>query len=259
MRKILTVPLLLLGLLCISNLAKPEKNYPHLPPPTQNDSLETLLENAFLYRMRLMEEKSGMKFEDGWVPKVNFGRPDYVSNLAEFGASYDHETKEFWITKSFKAYYYIPNSLDSMQYLSKGAKGIIDHELGHALADQISRRHNGFMWPDIYAWVNQTDVEKYVAHVLTEGVGEYFEHLMSSDTLDTSTSSEWLPDGPSSWAWTQDTWAYNGGYFIVKPIIDKFGEKGILYISTHTFSYKDGDMRSAGIEYQKNALLELSK
>lgn len=258
MKKILTVTLLI-GLLCIPILTKPEKNYSYFMFFDQNDSTKIRWENAFLYRMRMMEEKSGMKFEDGWVPKVQFGRPDYISNLAEFATCYDQENELFWITKSFKVYYHIPNSIDSMQYLSKGVKGIIDHELGHALADQISRRHNGFMWPDINAWVNQTDVEKYVVHVLTEGVGEYFEHLMSSDTSDTSSSSEWLPDGPNSLVWAYDRWPYDGGYFIVKPIIDKFGEKGILYISTHTFSYKDKDVRSAGIEYQKNALLELSK
>lgn len=256
MRNIFIV--LALGSLLVGRtLSSKTKSFPpsNLPPAKLN-SLEERWDNAMLYRMKLIEKNSGIKFEDGWVPRMQFGRPHYISNQSDFSGCYDQESRSFWFTSAYKILCFVPTSMDSMDHLSETLKMLFDHELGHALSEQISYRRNGFIWPDTSIWRNQNNYERIGVKVLSEGIGEYFKYLTDKNFV---TSSEYLPDGPESYVWRESDWTYDGGHFVVKPIIDKFGEEGIVYITTHNLLFKDADVRTAAIEYQKEALRVLSE
>ena len=211
-------------------------------------STEAQWNTIFSERLSILEQCTGITFTDGWVPTMQFGAPDYISNSANFGGCYDQTQRSFWVTNAYR-------SMPATNELPEAVRLLVDHELGHALADQISCRKNGYTWPDTVAWKNQTDAQNLSDKILSEGVGEYFGRLLSSDT---STSAEWLPEDSGGLVWLTHSWPYYGGYWLVKPIIDQFGEKGIIYITQHKFSFEDSQIRQAGYLYQTQAIEKLS-
>ncbi len=222
-----------------------QKTYTPLPTAL---STEEIWGSAFQVRRMLIEEKTGIKFDTAWIPRMQFGIPSYITNRLKFGGCYAKATQSFWMPFSY--YNEPPDSV----FKSPRILMAIDHELGHALADQICRRKNFFAWPP--DTVSSTNEDTIAGKILSEGVGEYFGRLFTPDTI---ADSEWLPGGSSSLCRSMPKWEYYGGYWLVKPIIDQFGEKGIAYISSHTFSYEGNRIRQAGYEYQKKAIETLSK
>ncbi|MBP6926392.1 MAG: hypothetical protein KBB70_01700 [Candidatus Pacebacteria bacterium] len=226
-----------------------------LPKPLSTEEQWNI---AMLERVKVIEYRTGILFTEGWVPRMQFGAPDYISSTANFGGCYDQSIRAMWVTSAYRTLipFSAPGFAGDTNPLSETARMLIDHELGHALADQISYRTHRRIWPDTSAWRNQTGDQNLADKILTEGVGEYFGRLLGSDT---TTSAEWLPTGDGGFAWLMDSWPYYGGYWLVKPIIDRFGEQGIAYIAKHPLRFKDNKIRQAAYLYQEKAFKKLSK
>ena len=213
----------------------------------------TKWEHAVLLRKNVMERKFGIPFSNEWSPKVAFKNSDTIDGeIISYNGMYVSEDSSFRFNGRFKTAT-IPSIGDTVTPLADSIRLLIDHELGHALVDQLSRRLYNKTWPvktSFYSYWQAIEVR-----ILSEGMADYFRNMLSYDT---SSHIESLPDGPYGDIWKTSNWIYDGGYWTVKPIIETYGQKGLEYIMTNPLSVMSYDVRSACAEYQKIALEELA-
>ncbi|OGY89613.1 MAG: hypothetical protein A3B30_02160 [Candidatus Komeilibacteria bacterium RIFCSPLOWO2_01_FULL_52_15] len=197
-------------------------------------------QEAFTARICALEEKHGIAFDRGWVPQVTFDIPDHLHPMMRFqyGASYDPLTRGFMVSP-FRREVADPR--------------LIDHELGHALADQVSRRIGNGMWPDMKGWEDLSVDDRIGVNIISEGIGNYF------GGPDSNAEEGWLPESSADLTWMVRDFIYHGGHWLVEPIIKRYGERGIAYLVTHRFTFSGGDVRTPAKEYQRKALEELSR
>ena len=142
----------------------------------------------------------------------------------------------------------------------------IKHEVGHHIANFIAQKFGVGIWPRIESYShdrswyapNVEDVN-FSNRLVSEGIGTYFERKGKNEKLDFN-NWEWqeiLRKGNRSIE--EQTRAhhifYEGGYALVKPIIDKFESIGILYLIRNTQTIED--LRDAK-KYQDEALKNLA-
>lgn len=214
---------------------------------TANDINKERWQMAFISQIKIIEEKHGIKFDPEWKPKLIFEIPDDIPPQLRFnfGAQYIPESQSFAVSPSEE------REVDL---------SLIAHELGHALVDQISRRAGNGMWPNIQSFTNLEWDERMGISIISEGIGTYFEyHGIAPYPSDELHGFGWLPKGEGDLIWQQRDYLYNEGRWLVAPIIEKFGERGILYLVTHPLRFKDYKLRSAAMEYQRLALEQLAK
>ena len=214
---------------------------------TANDTNQERWQRAFVLRIGVIEEKHGIKFDDQWKPTLVFEIPgDIPPQLrSKFGAQYVPESQSFMVSPAAEREM-IPS--------------LIDHELGHALADQISQRTGNGMWPDVEGFARLEWDTRVGINVISEGIGTYFEYQGNAPyPKDDAEGDAWLPEGEGDPSWRDRDYLYNGGRWLVAPIIRKFGERGIQYLVTHPLRFKDAGLRTAAREYQRLALEQLAK
>ena len=209
---------------------------------------ESVWFSAFENRARVIEEKFGVKFDAKWKPKVEFARPESFPPTVEtpLAGRYIFATQSFLVSPRWKSDVRI---------------ALIDHELGHALADQVSRRIGNGAWPG--EWNGDVDqLEEMMArNFISEGIAEYFENIGKRHPKRTKGGYKNLPE---SW-FDQELWRniyrrYEGSYWIVQPILKRHGIHGLVYLMTHPFKYSlGGNVRGPALEYQKKAMEDLKK
>src|SRR3989338_3215302 len=220
-------------------------------PITKKSEKELVWEKAFASRIQVIEKMHGIKFDPDWKPTLTFKIPnDTPPQLRmRFGAQYFPETQSFVVSPTYES-----GDIDF---------SLIDHELGHALADQVNRRFGNKAWPNTEDFERLDWDERIGINIISEGIGAYFQHQGLAPHLnDGFSGDEWLPNGLVAILWqilrqSRDSF-YRGGRWLVAPIIKKFGERGILYLVTHRLRFDDYDIRTAGREYQRLSLERLS-
>ena len=132
----------------------------------------------------------------------------------------------------------------------------INHELAHYYLDTLSEKKINTDWPE---YDNLTVIEMVGIKLISEGTATYIERRMNSKE-DTFTDEKWpktLGGFFSSWELIpKDDIVYNGGFHLVKPIIDRYGERGIEYLIFNP--PKASEMYSLLI-YQQRILQELEE
>lgn len=109
---------------------------------------------------------------------------------------------------------------------------VLSHELGHFYADKLNETAGLGNWPN---FENKTFVQQQAIHLVSEGIGEYFEratHPKADDFKD----SNW-PAQISDFSILRIR--YNGGFHLVKPIIDLHKKAGIEYLIANPPQEKD--------------------
>lgn len=155
------------------------------------------------------EKEIGIKF--GLRPNIN-----YMTSPVTPGTTYDGETNTIWIDADETVS--PSNDIESIiqRLLKKGADKADEtlyHELGHAYLRKL-RLNNGIKLPADF-------LEKMKAKRVEEGVGEYFERRMTKyDGFESFRSVPWR---------------------MVKPIIDKYGEKGMIFMVSNLPEMKESD------------------
>ena len=116
----------------------------------------------------------------------------------------------------------------------------LDHELGHYYMDKLNENVGNGDWP--------TQMDLFTnpgTKVIAEGVAEYFNATINNkeDIYDKwpETIFDWTPVD-----------VYDGGCHLVKPIIDKYGQKGIEHLMENPPTLKDFD----NIQGYQNRILE---
>lgn len=198
------------------------------------DNLET--------RMQEIEEKLKIKFR---------GKPPGINELTnedeekDNSGSYDKYTNQIYIHTgllkipgwNFKR---VVAQVATLGYL-EDVNLTLDHELGHFYQDSLNESLGLGNWSNFI--VRPTKTKVISIKLISEGTAEYFEMKMSGEE-DNFTDEDWpenledfiIMDGslvglPIEW---NNHVIYKGGYHLVKPIIDKHGEKGIKYIIFNT-------------------------
>jgi hypothetical protein len=219
-------------------------------PAAEAGSTEEKWEQLMLSKMKILEKKFGVPFENGWSPRVSFTVEE------EYAAQYERRTHSFKVT--FWYQWLSLSTGDSLNWKDSIIINLLGHELGHALAEQISYRVRCAHWPDTVIWQSGPERKRMVQKILSEGVGNYFGSLLIRDTCD---QMYWLPKKKRNCTWNiENDWMYHAGLWVVKPILDTYGERGLLYVMNNTaFPGKSFNLRKAGKKYQKSALRELSK
>lgn len=129
----------------------------------------------------------------------------------------------------------------------------IAHELGHFYTDKLTEHLGNTFWN----WKAEGGVitHDFMARKLIgEGIAVYFERKWSGEK-DEFNDSEWPNSIVEFDKFKEDNRIfYLGGYHLVKPIIDKFGVKGITYLVEN---YPAQDLLNLPL-YQQRVLRALS-
>ena len=181
-----------------------------------------------------------------------------------FGARYNPYIRSFTFNPRFYAALnrWIgddPASIDSFFVQEPDLRVDIDHELGHQWSHDVARRTYQ------YDWFMPTDTKQWTAdrriglRILMEGVATYCERL-TSDAQD-PIGLMWLPTAWSDpeWYWEWPKITQEGGYSLVKPILDQYGERGLIYMLSHQLPIPDGNAYDALTQYQQQALQDLAQ
>lgn len=191
-----------------------------------NKSIQPYIEKNLTRLIEKQEQKMGIKHFG--VPKVKYGLPEDIPDIVKIAGAF----RGFY-TQENDTIYLVTGTLVTPEntwedllgnIFNLGETKIADetlyHELGHYYADKLAEMVG---LPGDVALSKEEIVPK---KIVSEGIAKYFEHK----TMGTEYNNlpEYLDDLEG---FTSDTdFYYNGGYQLVKPIIDKYGDKGIAYL-----------------------------
>lgn len=105
------------------------------------------------------------------------------------------------------------------------------HELGHFYCDAIAEEAGFGDWPKIYPLGKDENI--IGLRLVSEGIAEYMERKTCNSNLeDTFSDEDWPKDTRGFFldGELDNSVLYQGGYHLVKPILDKYGQAGILYL-----------------------------
>jgi hypothetical protein len=224
---------------------------------------EKVLSKAISIRAQKLEEKTGFRFDRNWMPNVSL-EWSLGTGVNGFNGMYKAETQTIYfpirvvyeLTARHKQSWSSLNA-DTVAQDDELAE-LLDHELGHELMDQVSRRNGLGPWFTEDRFARSSAGEKLGLDILSEGTALFFQRLNSRrDESDLSPQAF-----PATWEeqrfYPYRMVAYEGGYWIVRDVLNQYGERGLIWLMRHPFVARD-DMRTAAVTYRDLALRELSK
>jgi hypothetical protein len=224
---------------------------------------ETIFSKTIFLRAKNLEEKTGFRFDKNWEPKVclewSLGTTTNGSN-AIYKA--DTQTTYFPVRILYELTARHKGSSDSLNAETAASDDelaeIIDHELGHELMDQVSRRNGLGAWFTEKRFNASTDAQKLGLDIVSEGTAQYFQRV-NFPRDDSDLSELTFPaTAEQQKYYTYRMIAYDGGYWIVRDVLSKHGERGLIWLMRHPF-VAGYDMRAAAATYRELALKDLSQ
>jgi hypothetical protein len=180
-----------------------------------------------------LENEFCLKF-DG-LPKFDV---IYEFNLK--GGSYDNRTNTITINSKNTNYpgeHYINRFFQSLSGVQTGDfNEIMRHELGHYFHNRCKKK---FSIPTSIAdFPEKTKSDHFIDDVISEGIATYFQK--GKNVTITFNDNDWPEDITKYFNNRKicTSILYSGGISIVKPIIDRFGEKGIDYLTKYPPRFK---------------------
>lgn len=222
---------------------------------------EVVLSRALILRSWALETATKIKFDK--VPSAKLERLDYGRGQ-QYAGQYRSETEK--IIFSVSIWYDLNVRLAKSLRLAtpqevaadEDFQILADHELGHALADQVSRRsdHGPWFLPEKMLELKQT--EALGLHVVAEGVGIWFAQALHPSRERYSAQN--FPSNPEeSRFYTFEDIVHYGGYWLVRDILNKYGERGLVWLMSHPLTLNGDNMRLAVIACRECALTELAQ
>jgi len=227
---------------------------------------EEVLNKAVADRMNYLEHRYHIRFDRAAFKGATFGIP--AEHDQTFEAEYVPGESRIYVNRSFVFWFvrtkvcFGERAFEGVPQFSRSQKllTILDHELGHFWADHVSRKIGNGAWPSPYNFSELSWDQQCGLRVLTEGVAGYFSY--TTPDYNRKERAKSFPEESDAKYWYGrggQVAFYAGGYWLVRPILQRFREKGVEYIVTHPFYFEDGDARQAAKEYQRTALAELGK
>jgi hypothetical protein len=123
-------------------------------------------------------------------------------------------------------------------------RAILAHELGHAYVNQLSLAIGNGNWPDFSSLEGGPEGlwKSAGLKLVSEGIAEYFSKALGG-VKDDFSGSEWERIANDPYRTTYPD-AVRAGFHFVKPILDKFGERGMIYLIKNPPVVKDMDFTS---------------
>jgi hypothetical protein len=250
------------------------RNYSIVPPKTASAKTgkfvssgwtedEGMLSKAMSIRAANLEHKTRFKFDKDWTPKVSL-EWSVGGDIGGFNGIYKPETQTTYfpirilydLTARHKQ---SAGSLDAETAAGDDELAeLLDHELGHVLMDQVSRRNGLGPWFTEKRFGASTQGERIGLDILSEGTAVFFQNVyFPRDYRDLSVRT-FPATREEDRLYTYRMIAYDGGYWMVREVLNKYGERGLIWFLQHPFLARD-DTRPAAIVYRDRALKELSK
>ena len=140
-------------------------------------------------------------------------------------------------------------------------RSLLAHELGHFYIEYMMRKTAEESWMVPLRQRSLNTLDYFGLLLVSEGVGEYFECTLGGGCL-TEVKDEWFTD-----TYTEETFLstarvimYEGGYALMKPLLDRGVEEGVRYILDNPLvipvAFDIPDLRQA-LRYREKALREL--
>ena len=203
----------------------------------------TVLQQFAASRVRHIEKLVGVSFDGGGpvvkaVPMVDWYYAQYEPKSTAILVNAKHVSftgDRISISKDFK-----PNSI------SQSLEATLDHELGHMLTDQLSRRIGNGAWPPSDDQMARMSWGEIVGMKTTsEGIATW---IGLSGKCPTGASSASLASAKSVEAF------YAGGCWMVGDILAAYQERGLRYLILHPFTPgRNDDLPKAAAEYRAQA------
>ncbi|MBS3085206.1 hypothetical protein J4225_00800 [Candidatus Pacearchaeota archaeon] len=175
--------------------------------------IKNYIKNDLKYEMANQEQILGIKYLG--TPNIEYHMQPEIINLAP--GAYDAETDTIYINL------HLLTERKSLKQDLLRVKKTLNHELGHFYTDKLSERLGK---KDLFKFArgeNYLGVEVYPERLILEGIAEYFD-IEVNGGAHSFKDTDWPTDLD---AFNKTTAIYLGGYHLVKPIIDLYGEKGI--------------------------------
>jgi len=193
----------------------------------KDPEIKEYVEQNLEHIIEQQEEKIGITYPEE-RPKVEYTFPEEYIFLGASGVYNDKEntiylpsgllTKPEWDFGDFMATIFTFNS-------TADAKRVLDHELAHFYCDRMKEQALGQNY-HIFE-VNYFIPEERIANqLINEGIAKYVENKMNGEDKEIFPFEEW----PTEINGFSNRVIYDGGYALVRPFIDKHGEKGIQFI-----------------------------
>ena len=127
----------------------------------------------------------------------------------------------------------IEKEKDGLEVITKKKckiKPTLDHEIRHYFNDMLSESLGKGNWP----LEGITEYQEIALQIISEGIAGYAERKMNV-TYDSFEDKEWPKSYQGFWNFLNPDILdyrirYDGGYHLVQPIIDKYGEEGIKHL-----------------------------
>lgn len=163
------------------------------------------------------EQEKNLDFKYSGIPQILIGMPD-EKNVSTIGLYKMLEDKLYLDEAGFF------ENFENFENLNRSlVNAVLSHELGHYYSDKLteSKISENFYERDF------SRDEAIGLLIIQEGIAEYFGNYLGDSNPDFD-DSLW----PSRiFMLRLNRYIYDGGHFLVKPILDKFGvEKGVEYL-----------------------------
>lgn len=234
--------------------------------------------NALAFLMQKLEKKNGIRFL-AQPPLVRFTTPKDPQHVQiGFTASYLSETNTILFHSLFELcdtenFFQMPDlqkpkqKQRNIEVCSKAdaLKEVLCHELSHYYIDLLIERQFPESWlikPKRSGQKTLSIKTQIGILIVSEGIATYFGKSLSADQNHYFNEERWekkySEQDIASNLPLRELLIYNGGHFLVAPILNQFGAKGIVYLINHPLNITVPDFWTV-ITYQKQALEELSQ
>ena len=161
----------------------------------------------------IIEQENRLKIQHNGTPGIKT-----IFELPFLEALYNHNTNSVFVP------------IGSVMG-NKVTTATLHHELAHFYCDKISEEAGlGNFGPD----KTMPEHQQTSTRLIAEGIAEYFEKFMTDKERDNFEDSEWYDMSEEKSDDVKYRTIYDGGYHLVKPIIDRFGvEKSVKYFIFH--------------------------
>lgn len=220
---------------------------------SQSDSLWC---GAIGSRLEILERYIG--FDCKSEPAYNWHGPfDSYEGYVNYVAQYTMATNTITLNPSYEGIQFTLEDIDTNRVIwTKWARlnDILDHEIGHFIADRVSEEYFGKDYPNLSDTLPHE--MRRGNNVVSEGIGRYFENIKWPGPFFYGPES--LPAEQVDIQWLDPLYPYKGGHWIVKPIIDDFKLDGLKYLISHPLTYSDSNLRLGAIKYRRKAIIHLN-
>ncbi len=189
-----------------------------------NHSIQPYVESNITRIIETQEDVLGIQHFG--VPKISYKQPHWIKDGFQVSGAYEPEKDQIYLPLglAITPERNLSNILAICMTFGSthNVKETLDHELGHFYADKLCESLGKGDWLH-FSDGREINVNDVGIKLVSEGIAEYFKRTLNGGKDDFEDS-----DWPRKFEdfFTRKV-IYDGGFHLVKPIIDMYGRRGI--------------------------------